>query len=94
MDGFRRTVSIGLRQIAFLLIPAAVVSAVLAEPIMRILFQRGAVPAAADAGRRGRARGVQRRPRLQRRDADAEPRLLQPPVELDADRRSRSATSS
>ncbi len=32
----------GLRQIAFLLIPAAVFSAVLAEPIIRILFQRGA----------------------------------------------------
>jgi putative peptidoglycan lipid II flippase len=41
MDGFRETVSNGLRQIAFLLIPAAVVSAVLAEPIVRILFQRG-----------------------------------------------------
>ena len=41
MEGFRRTVSTGLRQIAFLLIPAAVVSAVLAEPIVRILFQRG-----------------------------------------------------
>ena len=41
MDGFRATVSTGLRQIAFLLIPAAVVSAVLAEPIVRILFQRG-----------------------------------------------------
>jgi len=41
MDGFRSTVSTGLRQIAFLLIPAAVISAVLAEPIVRILFQRG-----------------------------------------------------
>jgi putative peptidoglycan lipid II flippase len=41
MDGFRKTVSTGLRQIAFLLIPAATVSAVLAEPIVRILFQRG-----------------------------------------------------
>jgi putative peptidoglycan lipid II flippase len=40
--GFRATVSTGLRQIAFLLIPAAVVSAVLAEPIVRILFERGA----------------------------------------------------
>jgi len=40
--GFASTVSTGLRQIAFLLIPAAVVSAVLAEPIIRILFQRGA----------------------------------------------------
>src|SRR5579864_7061812 len=41
MDGFRATVSTGLRQIGFLLTPAAVVSAVLAEPIVRILFQRG-----------------------------------------------------
>ena len=41
LDGFRRTVGTGLRQIAFLLVPAAVVSAVLAEPIVRILFQRG-----------------------------------------------------
>jgi putative peptidoglycan lipid II flippase len=39
---FRSTVSLGLRQIAFLLVPAAVVSAVLAEPIVRLLFQRGA----------------------------------------------------
>jgi putative peptidoglycan lipid II flippase len=39
--GFRTTVSLGLRQIAFLLVPAAVVSAVLAEPIVRILFQYG-----------------------------------------------------
>ena len=39
--GFLDTVSTGLRQIAFLLIPAAVVSAVLADPIVRILFQRG-----------------------------------------------------
>lgn len=41
MDGFRRTVSTGLRQIGFLLVPAAAVSAVLADPIVRILFQRG-----------------------------------------------------
>jgi putative peptidoglycan lipid II flippase len=39
--GFRETVSVGLRQIAFLLVPAAVISAVLAEPIVRVLFQRG-----------------------------------------------------
>jgi putative peptidoglycan lipid II flippase len=42
VDGFRSTVGNGLRQIAFLLAPAAVVSAVLAEPIIRLLFQRGA----------------------------------------------------
>jgi putative peptidoglycan lipid II flippase len=42
MDGFRTTVGLGLRQIAFLLIPAGVVSAALAEPITRIVYQRGA----------------------------------------------------
>ncbi|MEI8105741.1 MAG: murein biosynthesis integral membrane protein MurJ [Actinomycetes bacterium] len=42
LDGFRETVGRGLRQIAFLLIPAAAVSAVLADPIVRLLYQRGA----------------------------------------------------
>ena len=41
MDGFRSTVSIGIRQIAFLLVPASVAAAVLAEPIVRLLYQRG-----------------------------------------------------
>jgi putative peptidoglycan lipid II flippase len=41
LAGFRRTVGMGLRQIAFLLIPASVVSAVLAEPIVRLVYQRG-----------------------------------------------------
>ncbi len=42
MDGFRASVSTGLRQIGFLLIPASVVSAVLAAPIVRIVYERGA----------------------------------------------------
>ena len=42
IDGFRSTVGLGLRQIAFLLIPASAVSAVLAEPIVRLLYERGA----------------------------------------------------
>ena len=41
LDGFRVTVSRGLRLITFLLIPASVVCAVLAEPIIRLLYQRG-----------------------------------------------------
>ena len=41
MDGFRSTVATGVRQIAFFLIPASVVSAVLAEPIVRVVYQRG-----------------------------------------------------
>jgi putative peptidoglycan lipid II flippase len=40
--GFRDTLALGLRQIAFLLIPASVVSALLAEPITRLVYQRGA----------------------------------------------------
>jgi putative peptidoglycan lipid II flippase len=39
--GFREMVSLGLRQIGFLLIPASAVAAVLAEPIVRLLYQRG-----------------------------------------------------
>jgi len=46
LDGFRATVSAGLRQIAFLLIPAAVVSAVLAGPIVRLVYERGKFTAA------------------------------------------------
>jgi putative peptidoglycan lipid II flippase len=41
LDGFRDTVSRGLRQIAFLLVPASAAAAVLAEPIVRLLYQRG-----------------------------------------------------
>jgi putative peptidoglycan lipid II flippase len=40
-DGFRETLGLGIRQIGFLLIPAGVVSAVLAEPIVRLVYQRG-----------------------------------------------------
>jgi putative peptidoglycan lipid II flippase len=40
--GFRNTIGLGIRQIAFMLVPASVVSAVLAEPITRLVYQRGA----------------------------------------------------
>ena len=42
MDGVRDTIARGLRQINFLLIPCALVSAVLAEPIVRLIYERGA----------------------------------------------------
>jgi len=42
MPGFRDTTSLGLRQISFLLVPASIVIAVLAEPIVRLVYQRGA----------------------------------------------------
>jgi putative peptidoglycan lipid II flippase len=41
MEGFRRTVATGIRQIAFLLMPASIVCSVLAEPIVRVVYQRG-----------------------------------------------------
>ena len=41
LEGFRSTVSLGMRQIAFLLVPASVVCAVLADPIVRVVYQRG-----------------------------------------------------
>ena len=41
-SAFRSTVSLGLRQIGFMLIPASAVAAVLAVPIVRVLYQRGA----------------------------------------------------
>jgi putative peptidoglycan lipid II flippase len=40
-EGFLRTVNVGLRQIAFLLVPASFASAVLAEPIVRLVYERG-----------------------------------------------------
>jgi putative peptidoglycan lipid II flippase len=40
--GFRHTVALGLRQIAFTLVPASVFTAVLATPITRIIYERGA----------------------------------------------------
>jgi putative peptidoglycan lipid II flippase len=46
LEGFRQTVSLGLRQIGFLLIPASAIAAVLAEPIVRLLYQRGEFTAA------------------------------------------------
>jgi putative peptidoglycan lipid II flippase len=42
LEGFRDTVALGLGQIGFLLIPASAVGAVLAEPIVRLLYERGA----------------------------------------------------
>ena len=41
VESFRQTVGVGLRQIGFLLVPASAVVAVLAEPIVRLVFQRG-----------------------------------------------------
>ena len=42
LAGVRNTIALGLRQINFLLLPAAAFTIVLAEPIVRLLYQRGA----------------------------------------------------
>ncbi len=41
-DGLRSTVSLGLRQVGFTLLPASAIGAVLAVPVVRLLYQRGA----------------------------------------------------
>jgi putative peptidoglycan lipid II flippase len=46
-DALRRTMANGVRQIAMLLIPSAVIMAVLAEPITRLVYQRGEFDVAA-----------------------------------------------
>jgi len=46
-DDLRRTMGTGVRQICLLLIPSAVLMAVLAEPITRLVYQRGAFGAGA-----------------------------------------------
>ena len=74
--------------------PASVFTAVLATPITRIIYERGAWGPEATAVDRRCARRVFARPHLQRSDADAEPRLLQPPDALDSDGDRASATSS
>lgn len=45
LPGLLDTVSLGLRQIGFMLIPASAVSAALAVPITRVLYERGAFTA-------------------------------------------------
>jgi putative peptidoglycan lipid II flippase len=41
-EGLRSTVSLGLRQVGFTLLPASAVGAVLAVPVVRLLYERGA----------------------------------------------------
>lgn len=45
LSGLRRALDNGIRQIAFLLVPAGLVSIVLADPIVRLVYQRGAFTA-------------------------------------------------
>ena len=86
LDGFRATVSTGLRQIGFLLIPAVdhLGRPRDADRAARLRARR--VHRERRDGRRRLSRGVLARARLQRLDADDDARLLRPAVELAADR--------
>jgi putative peptidoglycan lipid II flippase len=46
MDGLRSTMANGMRQILFVLVPAAAAILVLSEPMIRLVYQRGAFDAA------------------------------------------------
>ena len=94
LDGFRETIGRGLRQITFLLVPAAVDQRRPRRADHPHPLPTRGVDAGSDAGRGELPRRVQPRPGLQRRDAVAEPRVLQPAVELDPDdRRAREPRS-
>jgi putative peptidoglycan lipid II flippase len=41
LSGLRRALDSGIRQIAFLLVPAGLVSIALADPIVRLVYERG-----------------------------------------------------
>ncbi len=83
--GFANTVGLGLRQIAFTLIPASVDfgGSGRADCPPRVPARR--VHAAPDHCRGRRAGGLLRWPRVQRRDADADADVFQPAVQLDPD---------
>ena len=85
VEGFRSTVSLGLRQIGFLLLPASAVAAVLADTDRAAPVSARRVHGRPDRGRRRGTRRLLDRPDVQRDDADAEPRVLQPSIALDPD---------
>ena len=82
-SAFQHTIGTGLRLICFLLVPASVAAAVLATPIVRLLYQHGHFTAGGHADRRALPRRIRARAHVQRDDADAQPRLLLAPVAVD-----------
>ena len=76
----------GMRQILFVLIPAAAAVLVLSEPMIRLVYQRGEFTAGADDPGRDGALLVRLLAADQRPLPAAHPDLLQPPAALGADR--------
>ena len=88
IDNLRATMANGMRQILFVLLPAAAAILVLSEPMIRLVYQRGEfTPGRDDPGRHG-ALLVRLLAADQRPLPAADPDLLQPPAALDGDRRS------
>ena len=83
LAGFRDTVSLGLRQIGFLLVPASAVGAVLAVPIVRLALRARRVHADQTTVVAEALAAFMLGLTFNGDDADAEPRLLQPSVALD-----------
>ena len=86
VGGMRRAVGIGMRQINLLLIPSAAVMMVLATPITRLVFQRGAVHRALDPPGLDRAVLVRLQPPVRRGQPAADADLLRRSAAVDPDR--------
>ena len=88
-DGLRKLTGTGTRQIFLLLIPAAACTLVLAEPITRLVYERGEFGAGLDGDRRRGAVLVLLQPALRRRQpaADADVLLAAAPLAADRPRR-------
>ena len=88
-DGLRALTGTGTRQIFLLLIPAAACTLVLAEPITRLVYERGEFGAGLDGHRRRGAVLVLLQPAVRGRQpaADADVLLAAAPVAADRPRR-------
>ena len=83
--GLQATIGVGLRQIALLLIPAGAAMLVLAEPMVRLVYERGEFDAESTAADRRGAVLVRVQPPVQRLRADAHARVLLAPAPVGAD---------
>ncbi len=86
IDNLRATMANGMRQILFVLVPAAAAILVLSDPMIRLVYQRGAFDPARDDDRRHGAFLVRLLAADQRPLPAADPHLLQPPAAMEGDR--------
>ena len=94
IENLRATMANGMRQILFVLVPAAAAVLVLSTPMIRLVYQRGEfTPEQTDPGRH-RPLLVRLHAADQRPLPAADPHLLQPAAALDGDGPGRRSTSS